>query len=463
MRRVVLLLPLLWASICAFARNQENSASHGVLTLHTCITDCLRGNPRLASEQYTLAADKENIWKVRSSVLPELTGQAEFAGLSGSPTSYWALLGINDPEVTGTAVRGASRQAGRGPFRISWGTVGTGELRLSYPLYANGSIFGLNNFPALAAAKAQYNKQAWALRLAKQDVTANLVGVFFGTVAYLNKVELDQRTVELSKKRLEILQEELKLNLTLPQYVEVAKQQLEANQQLLTTSQERAADSERMLRELLRRPGTQKLRIDTSDPLIPSLPPLEGLLSRVSSQHPEVAMQRANIEEAKQHYRISQTALYPSVNLETTYTGGTAFGSFPLDQYFIGVGVNVPIFDFGHKLSAEHESLDLLKAAQAQLDQVQLALRDAVLTQIGSIHTNEAELATLERSYVEAKTQVDLIESEHDQGIATQLALVDAWLTLLQVEDQQLLLRLQERVEYANLQRLTGGVWVWNR
>jgi outer membrane protein TolC len=334
---------------------------------------------------------------------------------------------------------------------------------LSYPLYANGSIFGLNNFPALAAAKAQYNKQTWAIRLAAQDVTANLVAVFYNTVAFLHKADLDQQTVELSKKRLDILEEELKLNLTLPQYVEVAKQQLAANQQLLTTSQQRAADSERMLRELLRRPGTQKLRIDTKDPLLPGLPPVESLLNQVSGEHPEVAMQQANIDEAKQHYRLSQTALYPSVNFESTYSGGTGFGPFPLDQYLVGVGVEVPIFDWGHKLSAEHESLDLLKAAQAQLEQVRLSLRDAILTQIGTIHTNEAELADLERSYVEAKTQVDLIQSEHDQGLATQLALVDAQLNLQQVNDQMLLLRLQQRVEYANLQRLAGGVWVWNR
>jgi outer membrane protein TolC len=282
-------------------------------------------------------------------------------------------------------------------------------------------------------------------------------------VAFLNKVELDQQTVELSKKRLEILEEELKLNLTLPQYVEVAKQQLAANEQLLATSREREEDSERILRELLRRPSTQKLRIDTSDPLIPTLPALEGLLNRISEVHPSVAIQQANIEEAKQQYHLSETALYPSVNFETTYGGGTAFGPIPLDQFYAGIGVEVPIFDFGHKLSAEHENLDQLKAAQAQLEQVRLSLKDAILTQISTIHTNESELADLERSYVEAKTQVDLIQSEHDQGLATQLALVDAQLNLQQVNDQMLLLRLQQRVEYANLQRLAGGVWVWNR
>jgi outer membrane protein TolC len=464
MKRAASFLLALGMSIYASAHDARVVPKAGILTLHECIIECLRANPKLLSEQYTLAADKENIWKARSSLLPDLTGSASLGVLSGSPSGNWALLGINDPDVTGQVVtRSASRESGRGPFRIGWGTVGTGQLKLQYPLYANGSILGLNNFPAVASAKALYNKQTWGIRLAEQDVIANLVGVFYSTVAYLEKLDLDQQNVELYQKRLEILEEELRLNLTLPQYVEVGKQQLAAGQQLLTTSRERADDSERMLRELLRKSPTQKLNIDTSAPSLPGLPPLEGFLNRVSEQHPSVAIQRASIEEAKQQYHLAETALFPSVHFESTYGAGTAFGPLPLDQFYAGVGVEVPIFDFGHKLSAEHESLDQLKAAQAQLQQVQLSLRDAILGQLATIHTNEAGLADLERNYVEAKTQVDLIQSEHDQGIATQLALVDAQISLLAVKDQFLLLRLQQRLEYANLQRLTGGVWVWNR
>jgi outer membrane protein TolC len=463
MKRAAPLLLVFWVLLCTVKRGASESLHSGVLTLHECIAECLQGNPRLLSEQYTLSADKENIWKARSDFLPSVAGHASIGGLSGSPSGPWALLGINDPDVTGVVARGASREANRGPFRISWGWVGTGQLRLEYPLYASGSIFGLNNFPAVATAKAKFDKQSWEIRLAAQDVTANLVGVYYNTTAYLEKVDLDQQTVDYSKKRLEILQEELRLNLILPQQVDVAKQQLQASQQALVASQERAADSERMLAELIRRPGTKKLRLSASDPLLPTLPPVEKLLTQVSDQHPAVAIQRANIEEAKQQYHLAETALYPSVHFETTYGAGTAFGPTPLDQLYAGIGVEVPIFDFGHKLSGEHEALDLLKAAQAQLEQVQLSLRDAILTEISTIHSTEANLADLERNYVEAKTQVDLIQSEHDQGIATQLALVDAQMGLLGVKDQLLLLRLEERVEYANLQRLTGGVWVWNR
>lgn len=436
----------------------------GVLTLHECIALCLSQNPKLTSEKYTLAAAKENIWRARSGLLPELNGSATFDTLSGSPAGYWALLGINDLDVTGqNNIKEASRETGHGPYRISWGWVGTGQLRLEYPLYANGSILGLNNAPAVAIAKAIYNKQGWALRLANEDVLANLVATYFNTAAYIQKVELDKQKVELFKQRLAILQEELNLNLVLPQLVDVGKQQLLASQQLLATSETRAADGEKALLQLLGRPIDEKIRIDVSDPRLPPLPQLDSFLSRVSETHPSVEIQRAAIQEANQNYRLAQTALYPQVHFQSSYGGGTAFGPLPLDQFFAGVSVEVPLWDFGHKLSSEHINLDQLKAAQAQLEQVQLSLKDSLLSQISSIHTIEADLAELQTNYLQAKVNVDLIESEHDQGLATQLALVDAKLNLWQLKDQMLLLQLTQRVEYANLQRLAGGVWSWNR
>ena len=440
-----------------------SGAGDRLLTLHECIAEGLKQNPQLLSEHFTLQANKENIWKEKSGFYPQVNGAATFRGYTGSPTGDWSVLGINDTNLTGLVLTKGGSKSSRAPFRLDWGWVGIGAVTLNYPLYANGSIFGLNTPPAVAMAKANYNKQGWVIRLTEQDMVAHVVGSYYNSVAYLQKVELDRENVELTRKRLEILEEELKLNLTLPQYVEIAKQQLAASQQLFTTSQQRADASERVLLELIGRRGKVSVHLDTSDPLMPTLPVIDSLLTRVTEEHPSVAIQEAVIEEAKQQYRLAQTALFPSVNFQTQYSGGTAFGPVPLDQFYTGIAVDVPVFDFGHKISAQHEALDHYKATQAELEEVRLNLREAILTQLESIHTTEADLAELERSYVAAKTNLDLIQSEHDQGISTQLALVDAQLNLWQVKDQMLLARLQLREEYASLQRLAGGVWVWNR
>ncbi len=428
-----------------------------VLTVHDCIAECLIRNPGIAARQLTLAADNENIWKARSGLLPDLKGSAYLGVYTGSPIGPWSILGVNDVEETGVVNQG---RQGRQPFRVSWGTVGAGSLRLDYPLYANGSIFGLNNAPVVATAKARYQAQTLTIRLTEQDLIANLVSTFYNTLAYERKTDLDTREVELAKKRVEIVEEELRQNLILPQYLEVAKEQLEAKEQSLKTSEQWAADSERMLAEFLGRSPKRKLNLNKADPHIPGVPPLETFLDKVSSDHPAVAIQKTNIDIAQQQYRLAQTALFPSVNFSS---GGTAFGPRPLDQFFAGVGVDVPIFDFGHNLAAEHENLDLLKSAQAQLDEIRLELRQSILGELDKIHTIESTLADAERAYVIAKTNLDLVASQHDQGISTQLALVDANTALAEAEENLLLYRLTWWVQYAQLQRLSGGLWVWNK
>jgi outer membrane protein TolC len=441
-----------------------NGGTDRVLTLRDCIAQGLGQNPGLKSEKYTLAADKENIWKAKASFLPDFTAQAGLYLLNGSPPGPWTAAGVNDFDSGAVTTKANGKNNGtRVPLRIGWAPIGIGGVGVSYPIYEDGSIFGLNNPPAVKVAKADYKKQDWTIRLAEQDVIAKIVGVFLTVTVYQQKVELEQQQVDLSKKRLEIVQEELTLNLVLPQQVDIAKAQLAADQQLLLTNQQRAADNERILAEFLGKRPTQKLRLNQSQPAIPSLPALNDLLDRVAATHPAVEVERQNVEVAQQQYRLAQSALYPSVRARVDYSGSTGFGSENLDSFIAQVGVQVPIFDFGHNLASEHAALDRVSAAQAQLEEVRLSIRESILTQLGQIHTTESSLADMERNYVQASNSVDLIKSEHDQGIANQLALVDAELGLVTAKDDLLLTQLILRLEYAQLQRLAGGVWAWNR
>jgi outer membrane protein TolC len=280
---------------------------------------------------------------------------------------------------------------------------------------------------------------------------------------YQQKAELDREKVELSKKRLEILQQELALDLTLPQYVELAKSQLAADQQLLATSQQRAIDSTTQLSQLLGRSLKAKLKLDLADPRIPPVPPLQDFLNKVVALHPAVGVQQANITVAQQNLRLAEAALWPSVNFVTSYTGATAFGRENPDLLFMALHVEVPIFDWGHGRDQKREEEFKLKAAQAELSQVHLDLREAILSELSNIHTTESAIATLESDYLSAKNSVALIQEEHNQGISTQLALVDAQEAFSKAKDQLLLARLVQRLEYVQLQKLSGGVWVWNK
>lgn len=432
------------------------------LTVHDCINEALGKSPRLEADHYNLQAENEAIKKARAGLLPNITGSAELQNLTGSPTGPFSVLGVNNPDVTGViSFRVNSKTAGSG--RVDWATVGNGSLQMRYPLYQNGSILGLNNAPAVAAAKGAYVRQQWTLRLSEQAVIETVAGCFYNSTAYLQKAELDRATVELAKKRLEIMQQELALDLTLPQYVEIAKAQLSAAEQALVTSQQRASDSVMQLAELLGRPLHGRLILDLSEPKIPAVPQIDSFLNKISSLHPAIGVQNANINLAQQNLRLAQSALWPTVNFVTTYTGATAFGGENPDLLYFLLRVEVPIFDWGFGHDREREEQDKLRAAQAELGQVNLELREQVLTELSDIHTTESTLAGLEKDYIQAKENVALIQEQHDQGISTQLTLVDSQEALAKAKDQLVLAKLVQRLEYVQLQKLSGGVWTWNK
>ena len=131
--------------------------------------------------------------------------------------------------------------------------------------------------------------------------------------------------------------------------------------------------------------------------------------------------------------------------------------------FTFGLHVSIPIFDWGHNLDNEREERDLLKAAQAELGQVDLELRESILNLLSDIHTTEGTIAGLESNYVQAQNNYDLINEEHEQGIATDLGFVNAEYEMEKVKDSLLLAKLVLQIQYVQLQYLSGGVWTWNK
>ena len=431
------------------------------LTLHECINEALGRSPRLQSERYNLAAEKEAIKRAQANLLPSVGLSADLQNLTGSPVGPFAVLGLNNVDETGiiNPNRG-TRFAAQG---VNLATVGSGSVTLNYPLYEHGSILGLNNAPAVASAKSVYQRQQWTIRLSEQTVIETLAGVYYNATAYEQKTGLDQRKVELSKKRVVILQQELVLSLTLPQNVELAKSELAADEQLLQTSQQRTTDSQMQLSQLIGRRLHEKLKLDLSEPHIPPLPPLQNFLNQVALHHPSIKAQEETINVAQQNLRIAQSALWPSVGFSGSYTAATSFSTLNPTLFQFGLHASVPIFDWGHNLDAEREERDRLKAAQAELGQVDLELRESLLTQLSDIHTTESAIATLERDYIAAKNNYNLTNEQHEQGTATELALVDAEAGVVKVKDSLVLAKLVQRLQYIQLQKIAGGVWAWNR
>ena len=82
--------------------------------------------------------------------------------------------------------------------------IGIFGLRLDYPVFKDGSIFGFNDAPTVEIKRAQRDALAWTAHLTREDVIYRITQVFVDTVSAQNRAEPVDRRVELLQRSLDI-------------------------------------------------------------------------------------------------------------------------------------------------------------------------------------------------------------------------------------------------------------------
>ena len=218
------------ALLCAFpsaGRGQEalEAPRPHLLTLHDCIVLALQESPALEASRFDVASANEEVRAERGKTLPELTGAASAQIFSGSPTSKFAIVNTGN-QVGGPGVGVASNR----------GVGATGvELysgRLTYPIFKDGSLFGLNKAPAIASKEAKKRGLAWTTQLRRDQVIDRITDAYITTVSAQNRAGYAERRVRLLELMVGITQEQSKQGLTLPIDLKLAQGQLRGAQSL---------------------------------------------------------------------------------------------------------------------------------------------------------------------------------------------------------------------------------------
>src|SRR5205823_347354 len=200
-------------------------------TLHDCIAVALGENPALEASRYDVFSAAQEVRAAQGMLLPQLTGSAEYELFSGSPTTKFSVVNLGNVSPNGVAVTSKT---------LGWTGVELYGAHLTYPLFKDGSILGLNNAPAIAEKKAKKQALAWTVNLTREDVIYRITDEFVATVSARNRMGLAERRVKLLDQSVSVTQEQQKQGLKLPIDVKVAKEQFSAAQTLLTLIREQA-------------------------------------------------------------------------------------------------------------------------------------------------------------------------------------------------------------------------------
>src|SRR5438876_2090804 len=411
------------------------------LTLRDCIAIALGESPKLEATRFDLLAAGEEIRAAQASLWPNLTGSATGEAFSGDRTGKFGIVNA------GTSGSGITANK-----HVNLAGIGVFGLKLEYPLFKDGSIFGFNDAPAVEVKRAQRNALAWTANLTREDVIYRLTQVFVNTVSAENRAEPSDRRVALLERSVDIHREEQQKGLLLPIDVEVVTKQLNSARSLSKTIHEQATAGYLGLARLLGLPSSAHIRLDSTLPQPPAPPDAAQLFHTMLARHPSLQVQRAKIDKAKQDYRLENFRLYPSVTLHGSALYVTDFDN---DAHVLigGITVDVPIFDFGAQLDTVRARRDTYNAEQASLGAVGNDLTSDLVSIYQQIYALSEKILTLQGEIGKLDRDLRVAQSQQQQGITSPLTAIDAVVVLVGKQDELNIDESRRLLLYANLQK----------
>lgn len=426
-------------------------ATSRALSLQDCIALALNESPLLEASRLDVASATEAARAARGEALPKITGAASAQLFSGSPTSKFSIVNTGDSGGVGV---NSSRA-------VDLGAVEVYSAHLSYPLFRDGSILGLNTSPAEASQLARRRNLAWTAKLRREDVIARITDAFISTVSAENRAGYAERRVRLLRQQVNITQEQEKQGLTLPIDLKLAKSQLSGADTLAKILRQQAVAGKIELSRALGfdSPGELHLSHDLPEP--PEPPSAELLLGPSLSQHPSLEVQKAVIDQARQEYRLERFRLYPTVTLQGSAVHIDDFSPGGAEVYTGAISVNVPIFDFGAQQATTRSRLAKYQAERARLSAVTDDVTFEIVTIYQSIYVLSQNILSLQEEVAKADRDFQVTGSQQEQGIATPLTAIEKELRLIAKRDDLDGLEVRRLQLYAALQKASGGSWKW--
>jgi outer membrane protein TolC len=422
------------------------------LTLRDCIGIALGESPKLEASRFDLLAAGDEIRAAQGLLWPNLKGSATGEMFSGEQTGKFGIVNTTSPSGGGVNTSRNVDLAGIGIF----------GLKLEYPVFKDGSIFGFNDAPTVEGKRAQRDALAWTAHLTREDVIYRITQVFVDTVSAQNRVEPVDRRVALLQRSFDIQREEQQKGLLLPIDVEVVTKQLNAARSLSKVLHEEAVAGYLGLTRLLGLPSSSHIRLENTLPEPPAPPDAAELFHTMLAQHPSLRVQLANVEKARQDYRLENFRLYPSVTL---HGSGLYVTDFDTDAHDLiaGITVDIPIFDFGAQLNTMRARRDTYHAERARLGAVGDDLASELVRVYYEIYALSERILTLQGEIGKLGRDLRVAQSQQQQGIAPPLTAVDAELALVGKQEELEIHRSRRLLLYAELQKAMGGTWKWIR
>ncbi len=143
-----------------------------------------------------------------------------------------------------------------------------------------------------------------------------------------------------------------------------------------------------------------------------------------------------SVSAAKKTIEIERSGYYPTVDLQAGYDIARSDADFgtDTDTGFVGLSVNIPIFQGGSVASRTREAGFRFRAAQDQLDQVRRQVDQQVKDAFRGILSSIEDVKARQAAIVSARSALESTQAGLEVGTRTQVDVLNAQRNLFQAE-----------------------------
>ena len=410
--------------------------------LNELIRESVNHNPNLQAAEAAIKVARYNALAQRGLYFPQITGNS----------TTQQILVANPQQVPPIPTAGPQSEF----------SLVTNQLTVSFV----PDVWG-GNARAVESLDATAEQQLFQLEAAFLTLTSNVVTAAIQEASLRGQMAATQRIITIEKRLLDILKRQQSLGQSAQADVLAQDAALAQAEELLPPLEKQLAQQRDLLTALAGQYAADEVRqkFDLAHLRLPTNLPI-SLPGKLVDQRPDVRAAEANMHAAAAQVGVAIAARLPNVTLSAN--GGSAAFNWPqtfapgTGFFTLGAAATAPIFD---GLTLYHKQ----KAAEAALEQAEAQYRATVITAfqnvadaLRALQADAKAMRAARRAEDAAKSSLDIVEKQVNEGQVNQLAVLNAQQTYLTAAVIRVQTEANRISDTAALFMALGGNWPSN-
>ncbi len=372
----------------------------------------VQNDPELKEAEQTLYATREAKPQALSLLLPNLSVQGD--------------LTYQNSRVTENDLLGG------GAFRSNDSyTTRSLTASLSQPIYNRKRWISFQQADhTIAQAEAQY-------RDSEIELMVRTTKAYFNVLRLADAVRVQESLKRANARQLEQSKQRFEVGLVAITDVHESQAAYDRSRANLISAKNDLDNAWEALRRIIGPISIPLARLGDKLPLSPPEPNDidQWVKSALKNNYAIIAAQEA-VASAKQQIEIERSGHYPTLNLAAGYDLSRSDGEFGTDRdtAFIGLTLNLPIYQGGLVTSRTRQAGYALRAAQQRLDQARRQVVEGVKNAFRGILSSISDVKARHAAVISARSALDSTQAGLEVGTRTQVDVLNAQRNLYQAE-----------------------------